>query len=251
MSAYTAISSDAMESKPSDVFRNDTLADLDVLLWKGRQGEAILESKAGLSDSIALLTGLIFAFAVSILLDGRAAFGVGDLQPGDEVPANEIVIAFALYISSIAGLCGVLINTFLSAKIRRLLGRSAFMFGLDASAEFLAQVYEGQDKLSDKIRYNSGGTKRYNSGEIRFCARWWYNLEGGVQLFNCGFCALKITMGAFTVALFANVITVFSDWSMSVEAVRFVVMIEMVLLIGAIPGTYVLLHRSGAMADLE
>mmetsp|Transcript_106821 Transcript_106821/g.309935 ORF Transcript_106821/g.309935 Transcript_106821/m.309935 type:complete len:250 (+) Transcript_106821:165-914(+) len=137
-------------------------ADIDSLLLKGRQGEAILEAKAANSDSTAVLSGFILAFSLGVLLE---------LDPSNF--SNEFLgILFGLSMCASAG-CGlgcVLLLTFLSSKLRRLIGKSTFFWGTDPDGGALRAAH-GEKKVAEKIH---AAQENNSVGEVRFAARDWY-----------------------------------------------------------------------------
>lgn len=147
--------------------------DPDSTLFRGRQGESILERKATSSESHCILAVFLLAFSFSQIL------GVDVNSHGSHMLANAHVVLMS--VSAGAGTASVFLFTFLSAKIHRLIGRSEFFFGSDADAKTLRKTH-GEEKLKARLEH---ALKNNNVNEVRFNARAWYYTHNNDDTFSC------------------------------------------------------------------
>ncbi|CAD7958619.1 unnamed protein product [Amoebophrya sp. A120] len=164
----------------NDPAKAPTLTQLKHELACGRLGEQILEQKVAGADAFAILIGFLLAFVVEKLLS---------LNPSD----FQNHLWFKVYTSmlGIASACGfscVLALTFLGAKIRRLSGRSLYLFGSsDEDVDALAAAV-GEPEITKRVlsvrkanAQTSGTSERSTQGKLALHARTWYYANAKVS----------------------------------------------------------------------
>ena len=218
---------------------------LDELLAEGRRGEDIMEMKATNADSIAVLAAFVLAFVLASVHD--------EVEDFDESNRWKQFAWLCLLASAASGLSAVLLMIFTSAKLRRLVGRSRFNFGQDASAEQLAPWFGGADTLEAelgqciKCRHTVGLRSDDEDWKalkcVSFYARDWYNRHdgGGRRHFYVGLWLL-----VFELTLYMGFE---SAWIISARTFGFSVVSVILLLLPCLL-TLVWLWRSGTMCDL-
>jgi hypothetical protein len=211
--------------------------ELNLLLAEGRRGESIMELKASNADSTAVLGAFVLAFVLQSLSDQVAGI--------DESNSLQMVSWLCLTLSAASGLSSVLLLTFTSSKLRRLVGRSRFVFGDDATAEELAPFFVGGvASLTEKLQacvYEPRGKQTGSLRCVQFESRLWYNFRGGRKHYSAGLLLLVVEllmyMGSQAACILATRVTSLT-------------MLSVVLLV--LPCLVVLawLSHSGAVHDL-
>lgn len=203
-------------------------------LLVGRKGEKVLEHKAAASDAIAVLSGFVLAFALQQLLE----VDVSEYASRALGSAHTL----AMCISAASGMHCVLCLTFLSAKLRRLIGRSVLRFGEpDVTAAALSVLY-GQDGLSQMLAEREV-TDRWIP--YRFHAQAWYSGNGtqpaGAAHFQSALLAFPLQLLSFTAAVLVQLWDRTDAWAAAIATV--------VLTLVPI-ATLAQLYRTGAVLDL-
>lgn len=209
----------------ADVANTETC---EFLLAYGRRGEMIAEMKAGNADSVAVLAAFVLAFVLQRVHDDA-----------DETE-DKLVAWYCLLGSASSGLCSVLLMTFTSCKIRRLVGRSWFAYGSDASTEDLARAYGGLAALQKDLVAHLGAHKG-GSREVMLPGRRWYQLSGGRQHFGAGLFCLVLELLLYMTAMAATTVAV----QPLPRALTSVAVLFIPTLI-----TFWSMHRSGALHHL-
>lgn len=208
----------------------------DLLLAEGRRGDNIMDAKAGNADSTAVLGAFVLAFVLQSLHD--------DLADIDENDFMTLMSWFCLILSAACGLSSVLLLTFTSAKLKRLVGRSHFLFGTDESAEELAPYFGGMDCLVETLQQHvmKPNKSSNNLRIVYFHAREWYNGSGGRDHFNAGLALLVVELLMYMGSQAAMVLA--SDKSSAF------IYFSTAVLLGPCAVTLLQLCRSGAIRDL-
>ena len=135
----------------------------ETFIFQGQIGEKTIETKATVGDNYAVLAGLLLAFCISNLLS------ISSSDFNSKINFNCYVL-FTTIATSFGFIC-VLSFTMLSGKIRRLLGRSLYLFG-DAQefSEQLIQIHGNKKWETLKQAYYYPRP----ISETRFPARQWY-----------------------------------------------------------------------------
>ncbi|CAE8595460.1 unnamed protein product [Polarella glacialis] len=139
----------------------DESRSLEVQVAVGLMGENMMESKAGVCDTMGMLTGLLAAFGVgTVMTTGPENFKTPELYLG---------FASALVSSALAGLMSLMLFSFLSAKLRRLVARSRYLFGADEQQLKLMMTYcpEKVRMQLDKLQSDNSG---FNNPKPQFAA---------------------------------------------------------------------------------
>lgn len=133
----------------------------ELFIFKGMIGEKTIEAKATVGDNYAILAGLLLAFCIGNLL----SINSDDFNHINNF--NGYVLSTTIATSF--GFISVISFTMLSGKIRRLIGRSLYMFGEETEFSDNLITMHGNKKWEIiKKAYN------YPNHEIRFPARQWY-----------------------------------------------------------------------------
>mmetsp|Transcript_14381 Transcript_14381/g.21167 ORF Transcript_14381/g.21167 Transcript_14381/m.21167 type:complete len:232 (-) Transcript_14381:115-810(-) len=175
---------------------DEAKSDLQAKIVMGRSRESTIELKAQTADSLAVLVAFLVAFLIDNILNM------------DESQTGTFTLLLTLSVSS--GLFCVVVFTFLSAKIRRLLARGVYRFGSsDCSIDDLLKIY-GHEKLLKLVNDCTFGQDK--SGDtIRFFARQFYDTNKGHKirgrtLFQTGMLSFTVTIAGFLCALCAKLI---------------------------------------------
>ena len=200
----------------------------DFLLAYGRRGETIAEMKAGNADSVAVLAAFVLAFVLQRVHDDA-----------DDVD-DQLVAWYCLLGSASSGLCAVLLMTFTSCKIHRLVGRSWFCFGQDTSAEELARAYGGLAELQ-KVLVTAFHVTRDGRKELMMPGRRWYQVDGGRQHFGAGLFCMVLELCLYMVAMAATTVAV-QPLPRALTSVGLLTVPSMI--------SFWYMHRSGALHQL-
>lgn len=228
-----------METKSADAEAQDAL------LFRGRAGEAVLEAKVSVGNIISILSGFILACSLSEML------ALDPSSWSSEGLAGAFVIV--LTSSTAFGAASVILFTFLSAKVTRLVGRSAYYLGGhgDADVSLLTRTL-GAERLAEYLKEQP---IRNDENEVRFPAREWYYPHGkgggfanvsltrahGEEHFVCAIFSVLLQLAFFIVAIIFYLCDRCNSW----------VAAPSVALIVVIPGIAVArLYSSGAFSDL-
>eukprot|EP00744_Colponema_vietnamica_P007884 GILI01011291.1.p1 GENE.GILI01011291.1~~GILI01011291.1.p1 ORF type:complete len:253 (+),score=67.96 GILI01011291.1:54-761(+) len=125
------------ETQPAAHNDEGEYAEKDVYLFKNRSHELTVEKKSEGADALAILIAFLLSFSLGSL------FGISQDDFNSKV--YFYVHTYSLVIASSMGLCSVIVLTFLSIKLRRLLGRTTYWFGDGVDAETLDKAYPGED----------------------------------------------------------------------------------------------------------
>lgn len=215
---------------------------LETNLFRARAGEAILLEKVNGGDLQAVVSGFLLAFSLSELL------GVDVEAWSNRSLANAFVISLAS--SSAFGFSCILLFTFLSAKIRRLVGKSGFLYGGHGDADIaLLRRIHGDDKVTSSLEEK---TTAQGHGEVRFAARsWYYGTSGGScacltgvcgrEHFQCGQWSFSLQLVIFSVAIVLYLVDQCNDW---------VAVVSSAVLVAVPSAAFARLYASGALHDL-
>ena len=145
----------------SEELCNEKIRDDNFFLFCGLNGEKVVECKANVSDSLAVITGFLVAFCISNLLSS---------SPSDF--NKEEIFDYYLLSTAVATGCGffsLFTFAFLSSKIRRLTGKPMYMFGDSTDdIEFVKKLHPDEWEKYKESFYCS------STKEIQFPARKWY-----------------------------------------------------------------------------
>lgn len=162
------------------------------LLARGRQGEVILDAKGVGADTMAVVTAFMVAFSLDQALSGRRS----DFESFGIYCAYSIGVGAA----SLSGIATVLLFTFFSVKLRRLVGRSNFHFGTETDVTVLEEIRGGQENLRRSF------AECWISEEIRFYARRWYydsnRAVNGEALYHWGIMGFRFHLASSTIVLY-------------------------------------------------
>mmetsp|Transcript_1583 Transcript_1583/g.2468 ORF Transcript_1583/g.2468 Transcript_1583/m.2468 type:complete len:206 (+) Transcript_1583:24-641(+) len=133
--------------------------DDEATLYQGRCGEKVLEEKANGMDNVGTLSGFVVAFGIGFLLE----LSEEDFSSGTLYTLYMVMLTLA----TCTGVFSLLAMTFVSTKIRRLLGRSLWYWGEDGTPDMLDKVMpDWRQKVVVRL------------GKPCFCARAWYYSVG-------------------------------------------------------------------------
>lgn len=200
------------------------------LLARGRQGEVILDAKGVGADIMAVVTAFMVAFSLDQALSGRRS----------DFKAFGIYCAYSIGVgaASLSGIATVLLFTFFSVKLRRLVGRSNFHFGIDTDVKVLEEICGGPGKLRQAF------ADCWTCEEIRFFARRWYydcnRAVNGAALYHYGLMGFRFHLASSTIVLYLRLF----DSQPTAVFVSNVALFTMPAL------AILLLHKGGAVYDL-
>lgn len=170
----------------------------DALLALGRQGELVVEMKAMGSDNMAILTGFFTAFGIDHVLS---------LDRGDFEDA-WVFYGFALSLGAtlMSGIGCVLLFTFFSIKVRRLLGRSWFHFGVDTSVIVLEEIAGGHEALRKNLSRRTHRSRHRTTVNL-FARDWYYGVAryNGGWLYRAGLLGFRVHLTAALCAVMCRV----------------------------------------------
>jgi hypothetical protein len=143
-------------------WNKDDKYDDHAFLFFGQTGEKSMEKKAEVGDTYAVLAGLLLAFCIGNLL------AVNPTDFNHKLSFNLYVLFTS--IATAVGFSCVMTFTMISSKIRRLLGRTLYLFGETEDPEIVINLHgkEAWEKRKASYYYPAP------INEVRFPARQWY-----------------------------------------------------------------------------
>ena len=157
----------------------------------------MLCSQATNCDSLAVLGAFILAFALQDL---------GSLDGSGDLTGVSLVSFMLNAVTCAAGLSSVLLLTFTSIKLRRLVAKSMYYFGTfgqDVGVDELVPMHGDRSALLATLRSFASNN---SVGEVRLHARaWYYTPDNGPGL--CGYVHFRSGVNALLLELLAYVLT--------------------------------------------
>lgn len=169
--AISASPSPPLQRTPSlEQLSSPTELDDLKFLWRGRGGEEVVLKKADAMDTASIPCSILTACCVAALLDLRTGDFGSHAQP---LALHVYAILFSL--TSALGFNSLLLFTMVSAKIKRLTGRSLYRFGDRNDNMVVIKAFHGvkwEKKKKDCLVKDD--IHRHSPDVVRFSAREWY-----------------------------------------------------------------------------
>jgi hypothetical protein len=214
-------------------------------LFFARNLEHAMERKTGVFDGIAVLSAFLLAFTLGSLFSLE-----GDSFGSDFLMHLHVV---CLVVATAAGLVCVLLLTFISAKIQRLLIKSYFVVGEDSTHADLLAMHSTVGSVSS-LQNVYKGTWKSSTGVVSPCmyANNWYNnafKNERDRLIISPRAVIKVALGALEVMLFTFILAVgFKLFDLIPPFLAATLIVRLLLSFIAVLG---LLSMLDALSDLE
>jgi len=236
--------SDVSEDDLNDQFEQS-------FITKGRWGEYIINQKSQVADTVAVLIAFIVSFPVSEILGlESASFNCENYL---------IAFIFALVASISCGLFSLTLFVYLSAKVKRLTGRSAYSIGFGDcdKVEDLVSII-GKEKWKEfklKFKYDDFAKARGNKFPHFHVRKWYYDFPSPgswflpQSSFNYGLNVFVLMLVLFLSAIFIRILDILSTFDDTYTSAIVAITSSGLLFLGLVSSLYIS-YTNGAMDDL-